>query len=176
MSTSMMLIVKKDSNIKIAQYGNYDGSPLSQGANIFKSLKSIDINAFKIKLDKCYFLEGKEEEVMKDAFNKPPSQTNIEIPDSIMEDATTIIEYIDTIEGKIVLLNDIKDIDGCNYAYIVDFDSDKFKIYNNNFSKEIKTNYLQIGNLKYKNFELIVQFDLFDLPFWNEYYTKLHQA
>jgi len=176
MSTSMMLIVKKDSNIKIAQYGSYDGSPLSQGANIFKSLKSIDINAFKLKLDKCYFLEGKEEEIMRDAFNKPPSQTNIEIPISIMEEASSIIEWIDISDEKIVLLNDIKYIDGCNYIYMVDFDSDKFKIYYNDFSKEFNEDYLEIGNLKYKSCKQIVQFDLFNLAFWNEYYNKLHQA
>jgi len=45
-----------------------------------------------------------------------------------MEEASSIIEWIDISDEKIVLLNDIKYIDGCNYIYMVDFDSDKFKI------------------------------------------------
>ncbi len=55
MGTSMMLVVQKDNELKIAQYYNWDGSPLDNGINIFKNLKLLDMDKFQKALCKTIF-------------------------------------------------------------------------------------------------------------------------
>ena len=170
MGTSMMLVVQKDSEVKVAQYDNWDGDPLSNGIDIFKNLKLIDMDEFKEGISKIAFFDEYETKIYQDALYKPASQVTIEIPDSLMQGCASLIEYIhETDEEKIKIINYIESLDFCNYIYFVNFDNSSFKIYDNNFSDYSCQKCLRVGNIKYKHFERLAKFDLYNLPTLKKY-------
>jgi len=170
MGTSMSLVVQKDSEIKVVQYDNYDGSPLSRGMDIFKNLKLIDMGEFKERISKVRFFSEYEEKIYREAFSKRVSELTIEIPDSLMQSCASLIEYIyESDEEKIELINYMESLDFCNYIYFVNFDSSSFEIYYNHFSKYDCNKCLRVGGIKYKYFERLAKFDLYNLPTIKEY-------
>ena len=53
MSTRMMLVIQENKELNVVSYGHCDAYPTSAGMDIFKTLKSIDIDDFKEKCKKC---------------------------------------------------------------------------------------------------------------------------
>ena len=74
MSTRMMLVIQENKELKVASYGHYDGYPTSAGMDIFKTLKSIDIDDFKIKIKRCSFYSQEEADIFKQELNKRISE------------------------------------------------------------------------------------------------------
>jgi hypothetical protein len=173
MGTRMMFIAQKDNEIKIAQHYGYDGSPTSEGLNLFKNIKLINIDIFKEKLDNCSFFSDQESKIIRSEMSKSISELTIDIPESIMQSASSIIEYIDEIdsEEKINLLNYIQFLDNCNYIYFLNFDTNSFEVHHNNFSDKCNK-CLKVGNIRHLAFERIAQFLLSDLPTLQEYKSQ----
>ena len=65
MGTRMMIIIQKDKEVKVAQYFNYDGSPLSKGLGVFKSIKLVDMSNFEKQVSKCKFFSKEESSIIK---------------------------------------------------------------------------------------------------------------
>ena len=170
MGTSMMLVVQKDNELKIANYFNWDGSPLSNGINILKSLKLSNIDELKRGVSKTLFFNEYETKIYLDALRKPPSQINVDIPNSIMQTSDGLIEYLcETDEKKIRLINDIESLDACNYVYFINFDNSSYEMYENHFSEYSCQKCLEICNIRYKRFERLEKFDIYNLPTLKEY-------
>ena len=174
MSTRMMLVIQENKELKVASYGHYDGYPTSDGMNIFKTLKSININDFKMKIKQCSFYSQEEADIFKKELDKRASEVTIEPPESILQSATTMIEFIinqDSSE-EIKTLNYIDYAESCNYLYFINFDKNSYSIYYRSYDKECEK-CLKIGNIRYTNFERIAKFKLSKLPNLNEYMDKL---
>jgi len=169
MGTSMMLVVQKDNELKIAQYYNWDGSPLDNGINIFKNLKLLDMDEFQKALCKTIFFNEYETKIYLDALSKPISQLTVDIPDSIMQTCDSLIQYISEAEEEIRLINDIESLDACNYVYFINFDDRTYGVYYNHFSDHMFQESLEICNIKYKYFERLQKLDLYNLPTIKEY-------
>ncbi len=170
----MMLIIQKDNKLKVATYGHYDGHPDSRGKDIFKNLKSIHLELFKSKLEKCSFYTEEEADIFRKEMIKPMSEVSIKIPDSVIQDSASVIEYIDESEDeKIMLTNDIDYIDSCDYVYFLNFDNNDYEIYKW-ISKGESNKCLKILNIEYKNFEQIAKFDINNLPALSEYKNAIN--
>jgi len=169
MGTSMMLIVQKDNELKVAQYDNWDGYPLGNGIKIFKNLKLSNINEFYKAISKTVFFNKYETKIYLDALSKPISQLTIDIPDSIMQTCDSLIEYLNETENNIKLINYIESLDACNYVYFINFDNRSYEIYYNHFSGYSYQKCIEICKVKYKHFERLQKFDIYNLPTIKEY-------
>ena len=169
MGTSMMLVVQKENKLKLAQYDNWDGYPLDNGIEIFKNLKLSNMDKFQKTLSKILFFNEYETRIYLDALSKPVSQLSVDIPYSIMQTCDSLIEYLSEIEEEVRLINYIESLNSCNYLYFINFDNKSYKIYKNHFSSYICQECLEISKIKYKYFERLKKFDLYNLPTIKEY-------
>lgn len=75
MGTRHLTLVQQGQQIKVAQYGQWDGYPAGQGEKVLNFLRTADMNKFKTQLLKTYFVnEGspmlKEIDKVFEKFNK----------------------------------------------------------------------------------------------------------
>lgn len=58
MGTRHFIGVKQNGEFKVAQYGQWDGYPSGQGANVLKFLQNVDLKQFAEKVSKCVFIDS----------------------------------------------------------------------------------------------------------------------
>jgi hypothetical protein len=144
MGTRHFIGVKQNGEFKVAQYGQWDGYPSGQGADILKFLNSVNLTAFAEKVSKCVFIDGDNIRQKYIAVGRDPEDNSpfvsMEISNKFAEAypqlsrdtgakvLTMVMEAEDGLE-----LCDSSDFleDGlfCEYAYIIDLDEQKLLCY-----------------------------------------------
>lgn len=150
MGTRNLTIVKKNDEIKVAQYGQWDGYPEGLGVKLLNYLHNYDLDKLEEQVSKCEWYTNEELEQMwkdfietlnptdeqREKLNKgwmsmnESSRWGAYAPALTRDTGGTIIEYI--YNGTVTKVqNSIKFIeDGlfCEYAYLIDFDERKFYV------------------------------------------------
>jgi len=150
MGTRHVIVVKKSEEIKVAQYGQWDGYPSCQGVAVLEFLINKDrIKKLISNLQKCRFLdiEGKDKKFVE-RFNNNPTPDDMKwFNKYIIRDlGAKILSAIETSTDKKIILKDEYDYmeeSGCQWAYIIDFDNYTLEVQTRN--RTIKT--YDINNL-----------------------------
>ena len=142
MGTRHLICVMKDNEYKVAQYGQWDGYPDSQGIDILNFLKKYDKEKFLSKLDK--YVEFGTEEELKDqwkqcgagddewADSKVANKHRELFPENSRDTGANILNIIQKTKRKLLLKNTIDfaaDSLFCEYVYVIDFDKNAYEIY-----------------------------------------------
>jgi len=144
MGTRHLIVVKKDNEIKVAQYGQWDGYPSGQGVSILKFLrnkKRIKKLSDKMKVVRFIDATGKDKKFI-DGYNKRCENGDKRTPKEkkwfktyITRDLGSDILYniIESKDKEILLENNYefgKESLFCEYAYLIDLDSKTFEVFN----------------------------------------------
>lgn len=126
MGTRNLTLVQLDGKYHVAQYGQWDGYPSSQGATILDFLATVDLEQFKAKLRLCRFATDLERKGMRSSeaeFAKHPhlSRDNAaEILSLIMESDGLILEDESAFAADSLM---------CEYAYCLDLDKGTLEVF-----------------------------------------------
>jgi hypothetical protein len=166
MGTRHLIIVKKDNEIKVAQYGQWDGYPSGQGVDVLKFLrnkKRIKRLSNKLKIVRFYDEEGKDKKFI-DGYNKRCGNGFKENDKRTDEDkkwfetylsrdlSTNVLYNIMESKDKEILLANQYDFGReslfCEWAYLIDLDSktlEVFEGYNKNKKAQDKRFFVEQG-------------------------------
>lgn len=166
MGTRNLTMVVMDGQIKIAQYGQWDGQPSGQGLTALSFLKSVNFDLFKEKLLNLNFIDFKN--LTKEEEEEIDSNTNNKYDHLSRDHGANILNLI--YEGDI---NDLIDNSSfaneslfCEWGYVIDFDTNVFEIFQG-FNKKKITKGRFISNKdegEYEPIILIKSYKLDDLP------------
>ena len=139
MGTRYLIGVKKDNEFKVAQYGGWDGYPDGAGANVVSCIKDWDKDKFIDCLNKCEFINRDLYRMyINNKMDSPEYSALIEKYRDIhytlsSSTGADILYYItDTDAEKIALYDSssfIKDSLFCEFAYIINLDTNKLEYY-----------------------------------------------
>ena len=118
MGTRHLICVFKDGEYKVAQYGQWDGYPEGQGVCILEFLNSWDRDKFEKNVLTTQWLEDHEWDVCK-------------YPHLSRDVGADILKKVEQERG-LKLYNQIdfaRDSLMCEWAYVIDLDTNKFEIY-----------------------------------------------
>ncbi len=174
MGTRHSIIVIVDKKTKVAQYGQWDGSPSGVGCELLTTLLSCDLNDLK---EKCKTLKSLTEKQVQNKWKEvgDVSEKFKELYPHLSRDCSSdILQHILSGVCKEVSLD--KQFPGnslfCEWAYVIDFDKNSFEIYEG-FNKDILTpedrffplqNKIEKFREEYKPVKLWMEFKLNDLP------------
>lgn len=142
-------MVIKDSEVKVAQYGQWDGYPSGQGATILAFLQKIlslktGISKFEKQLKKCRFTNENDEKIRNEklvAIGSSNGWMTMEQAEQYRQDfpldtrdlGGQILEEIYNWKGEEIVLNDqrefVKDSLFCEFAYVIDMDKKVLECY-----------------------------------------------
>lgn len=135
MGTRNVTMVVSNSQTKVAQYGQWDGYPSSNGVKILGTLKEIDLTKFKKKVDALSFLT--DEQV--DKINADPNWIK-NYPYLSRDTGADILNMV--YKKKLLGLVNNEDFinDGlmCEWVYVVDLDKRTFEVYKGFHKKPLK--------------------------------------
>ena len=140
MGTRNLVCVVQDGEYKVAQYGQWDGYPTGQGAVICEFLQRADLSQFRERLKGVTFIDAEEvDRRWKEAGAGDSGWVTMDVSDKMKDmypelsrDAgAEVLNFIN--EGKATeLFNSINFAgDGlfCEWAYVVNMDSNELEIY-----------------------------------------------
>lgn len=178
MGTRNLTCVYMDGEYKVAQYGQWDGYPEGLGVTILTFLKSVNMESFKAAVSKVSFLTGEEIENINKTIKAtrklmPDYDWTKDFPHLSRDCGGEILNQI-VFNGARKVRNSIdfaKDSLFCEWAYVVDLDTNKFEVYSG-FNKEPLTagdRFYFSGEKKEEDYEYypikeIAEFDLNNLP------------
>lgn len=132
MGTRNLIIVKYNNQIKVAQYGQWDGYPSGVGQGIVDFLYKTDLNEFKEKIKACQFMPREKLEKMTDEQYKKLLD---EQPQFSRDTADEVLDMIMANKKKVFKLkNSINfgfDDIFCEWLYIIDLDKDRLFVRHN---------------------------------------------
>ena len=105
---NITMVIDKEGDVKVGQYGQWDGYPSGQGLTILDFLSNTDLNEFQEKLSKCKFLTEEEVEKINDddwENNYPQLSRNVggEILGHIMDsDGLELIDKSEFVDDELV--------------------------------------------------------------------------
>ena len=132
MGTRNLTMVKSKYELKVAQYGQWDGYPSGNGQKILNFLKSVDLEQFKKKVELCRFISQAE----LDALEQEKYETLCkEQPQFSRDTGADILQMIMENEKDGFLLHDMSlfgfcDI-SCEWLYLIDLDHNKLTVRHN---------------------------------------------
>ena len=133
MGTRHLIQVIVDGQVKIGQYGQWDGYPTGQGKDIAKFLETADLDAFAEAVRETRFLSDAEYRAIVGKFtsdkdgwmNKAQSDLmNAEYPELMRDTGAGILDLV--LDGKRGLADGSDFIDDtlyCEWAYIINLDT-----------------------------------------------------
>ena len=159
MGTRHLIAAFKDGEYKVAQYGQWDGYPSGQGVNCLKYLKKYNKDKLLKALSLSSFISKDDKTIGQGYLPEFNRDTSVGIL-SLIEESNGLKLYND--------MNFAKDSLFCEWAYVIDFDSDTFEVYKG-FNTEKLTEgdrfYDEKFNIdEYKPVKLLSSYDLNDLP------------
>lgn len=183
MGTRHLTIVKHGGEIKVAQYGQWDGYPEGQGKFVheFCSNKA-NLEKLKANLEKCYFLNGTYSE---EESKKLWEQYKVFLTRDTGAEILAAIANSDL--EKIALRNNLgfgKDSLFCEWAYMLDLDENKLIGFCGfNKDKEKQDPLFAISeddptfrdSAGYYGIRRVAEFKLDDLPPFEEYENALYE-
>lgn len=142
MGTRNLTIVHKNGEYKVAQYGQWDGYPEGLGATLLNFLKNVNIDSFRNAIDNVSFYTQEElEEIDKQIDEARKVIPNYEwqryyphlsrdcggdiLNRIVFKCVTKVKNAIDFAADSLF----------CEWAYVIDLDTDKFEVYKG-FNKE----------------------------------------
>ena len=182
MGTRHLIVVVKDNEYKVAQYGQWDGYPEGQGLKVLNFLKENDIDKFRNQVAKCKFIEDdtfyekihKELDINpKDGFitYEESERFKAHYPQLDRDMGADILNYI--MDNDDIILQNCIDFANdslfCEWGYIIDLDKNTFEVYEG-FNKnplsdnERFYNHSNKGENGYHPIRHIISFDLASLP------------
>ncbi len=166
MGTRHLVMVASGGQMKVAQYGQFDGYPSAAGAEILDFIKGADLVKFKEMVDKLEFYA--EEEV--DGILSGGEACLLTHPWLDRENSRAVLTFV--YEGLTNKLYNSEDFarDGlfCEWGYLLDLDNNILEVYKG-FSKnpvpdnERFAKYNESG-MKYYPIKLIKTYDFENLP------------
>jgi hypothetical protein len=152
MGTRNLTMVISNGETKVAQYGQWDGYPSGNGVIVLEFLTSTNLEEFKNKLNKVFFMNGsKEKEIKKwmksvgcenGWMNMDQSKLYQEkYPYLTRDNGAKILEMIMEGEEDEIWITDSTDFAGdslfCEWAYLVDLDKNILEVYEG-FNKDFE--------------------------------------
>lgn len=132
-------VIDKEGNIRVAQYGQFDGYPSGQGANIVGFINEYNaLDAIYSSLTKCKFISEDEVSAVYDAYNDDPRFDSIRDGHSGFRyvypslDRTTAGDILKVIvySNNEVLLYDDRDFEAdtlmCEGVFTIDYQTSTF--------------------------------------------------
>lgn len=155
MGTRHLIIVRKDKQNKIAQYGQWDGYLEGQGKDILGFLNDKNnIKLLKESLSRVRFVDEVKDKAFLDEYNKNSPNWSNEPDNRTEEQKRWFKTYISRDLGFDILLNIIESNDKeillkdstsfskddlfCEYLYVIDLDKETFAIYKSGFDDLLK--------------------------------------
>ncbi len=153
MGTRNLTMVIKDGKTKVAQYGQWDGYPGGQGATAVEFLRKADLAKFGKQLDKCRFFskkdEGEKTKFMKSIGIKDgwmngeqADKYHAKFPYLNRDHGAGILQKIYDSKNSSIILMDSSDFAAdslfCEWAYVIDLDTNKFEVYRGFNHKPVK--------------------------------------
>lgn len=141
MGTRNLTILKKDGQIKVAQYGQWDGYPTGVGQEIADFLKERgNLENLKKNLGKVRFIDAKKDKEMLESYEKNAPEWSSD-PDNRTDEqkhwwnlymsrdlAADVLNSIANSNDKEIVLKDSSEFkeDGlfCEYCYEIDLDAE----------------------------------------------------
>ena len=127
MGTRNLTAVMINDEYKIAQYGQWDGYPEGQGVTALKFLHEVNMEKFKEAVSKTRFLTKDELQAIGSKYG---SEWLHHYPQLGRDHGAEILQLV--YDGVTELKNSISfagDSLFCEYAYVIDFDTDTFEVY-----------------------------------------------
>lgn len=132
MGTRNLTIVKYNDQIKVAQYGQWDGYPKGVGQGIVDFLRKIDLNEFREKIKVCRFIPQEKLEKMTDEQYRKLLD---EQPQFSRDTANKVLDMIMANKKKVFELKNAIDFGFddlfCEWLYIIDLDKDRLFVRHN---------------------------------------------
>lgn len=189
MGTRNLTLVQKDNEIKVAQYGQWDGYPSGNGIVVLDFLKTTNLDTFKERLENTKIIDEVElKELWVDCGADPDSKfVTLDVSDkfnalhpSLSRDTGAgILDLILKSQKKVLLTNSYnfaKDGLFCEWAYLVNLDTNELEVYVG-FNKEPLNKeerfYFDgyVSESGYTPIKLVKKYDLNNLP-TNEVFIK----
>jgi hypothetical protein len=196
MGTRNLTVLVSEGEIKIAQYGQWDGYPDYMGINILKFLREFDVEIMKKQVKNVTFVdENKQKEIdlylkeigstngylnneQSDLYNEKYKFLNRSIGSDILE------MVYDEEYNKPMLLNNSITFSGdslfCEWAYVIDLDKNLFEVYEGFNKNELNENdrffKYTIENEEYRPIKLKKEFPLNVLPSDEEFLTYFKEG
>lgn len=127
MGTRHLIAAVIDGDFKLAQYGQWDGYPDGQGADVLTFVRDMDADAFAQKLRACHWLSKDE----KDAVNATADWHKV-YPHLSRDAGSGVLDMIAASDAGLGLI-DMRGFAGdslfCEWGYVVDFDSKTLEVY-----------------------------------------------
>lgn len=134
MGTRNLTIVKHDNQLKVAQYGQWDGYPSGNGQRILDFLRNpdFDLQQFIEKIKQCEF-------VSQEKLEKMPQEKWVELcqkkPQFSRDTGAGILQMIYENKGKKLELQNALDFGCddlfCEWLYIIDLDKKQLQVRHN---------------------------------------------
>ena len=180
MGTRNLTVVIKNKEIKVAQYGQFDGHIDSTGTHILNFLKTHSLEKFSEKINKIRFFTKEEKEVfLEDSKVLTPKDFNQKYPFADRRFGSEILDLIYDNNLDITVLENkfMFAADGlmCEYGYVIDLDNNKFEIYegfNMDPLDESERFYCLTeydNNTQYTPIKFLCSFNLDNLPFEEDF-------
>lgn len=178
MGTRHLIEVVVDGQIKVAQYGQWDGYPSGQGVDVLKFLAENDLEAFKAKASQCSWLTQADVVMV----NATANWTTI-FPWLSRDAGSDILTHVMGSENGLKLQNSHEFASEslfCEYAYVIDFDKNSLEVYKG-FNKDELATGERFADLipedkEYQPVKLVALYSLSDLPSRDEFLAELEPA
>lgn len=183
MGTRNLTMVQKGYEIKVAQYGQWDGYPSGQGVTILNFCrKKENLEKLEEKLNEVKFLDQNEIDKLNLKLDNKDQETLARFNRLWSRDIGGAILYsiIDE-QGEVGLINRMSfgyDSVFCEWAYCVNLDDKKFEVYKG-FNHEKLTDterfYSEEPDGSYYGVKLVKEYDLNNLPTKEEFINELEK-
>lgn len=127
MGTRNLTIIVVDKEVKVAQYGQFDGYPEGLGQEMMHVVKDTDLEVLKEQVRKCTFMTDEEVEALPEA---TWSKTHPQLSRNTR--GQDLIDLIMKSNDGLPLQNHFSFAgDGlfCEWAYVIDLDKGKYECY-----------------------------------------------
>lgn len=176
MGTRHLIAVKKDSEFKVAQYGQWDGYPGGVGTDVFNFVKNKELlNTLKEKLCKIRFLDHEKDKDFINEFDENSKKKELTIKQEdwynkyISRDLSAKVLYniANSEEESIVLKNNISFVADslfCEWAYVIDFDRNELIVFKGfNQIPLTEENYFYSLDKEHHEYYAVIEVKIFDL-------------
>jgi hypothetical protein len=184
MGTRNLTMVQSGNEIKVAQYGQWDGYPSGQGRTILNFCsKKENLEKLRAKLPQVRFLDQTEIDKINDKLNQNDDETRRLRERFWSRDiGGKILENIITTQDKIGLVNNYSfgyESLFCEWAYCVNLDNNTLEVYSGfNKVKDCPTErfYKEDDDGGYYGVRLIKEYDLNNLPSEEDFINELEKT
>jgi len=200
MGTRHLICVVKNGEYKVAQYGQWDGQPSGQGADILNFLKNeMDRAKFNNQIEALSFATEEELEQMWIESGKDPNEKLIPMeisgkfkelyPENSKDTGSGILQLIQDSNRQLKLTDNLifaNDSLSCRWGYVIDLDKNTFEVYeganktpldeNERFySMQEKLKSIAVLDTIYYPVKYVVGFDLDKLPTEEEFLDNFQE-